>query len=451
MLPNRLAVLGAPLRPWVAFGARGNRPYQVISVSQAVLSAFATDSLFVPFLLVLGANPALVMLVGMLPVLGSAAQALMPEALRRTGGNLRGIALALTALGETRGIWFAAVATAVALHAIPDGAAIALVAAIVLIANSGALVAEATLFSWLAIVLPDAERRIVTPKMMGVTAGASAVILLPAGVALGALAPASASWLYAALFAASFLASLPLLRTVARLPHPGRVTIPRVAAAPAPTPALQSFLRGSAWNAAGIGLTPYFGVFAVAVLGMSPGFAVVLSGVWALASLLTGAVVGAVLSQVSSARLLKTAYAVRGAGMVLCLAAFPGNGAAGAVLLAAVTVSAVGYSASVLAQTERLFRLTAGPALVAAQATMTARNAAAFTAGGLLLSGATVLGEGIGFPAWAGMFVASALPRFIAARATDAPASWRTAPPAAVAEAVPVADATVPLPVLSAG
>jgi hypothetical protein len=436
MLPNRFGTLAAPLRPWTAFAARRNRPYQVISVSQAVLSAFATDALFVPFLLVLGANPALVMLVGMLPVLGSAAQALIPATLRRTGGDLRGITIVLTALGETRGIWFAAVATGVALRAIPDGAAIALVAAIVLIANSGALVAEATLFSWLAIVLPDAERRTVTPKMMGMTAGASAVILLPAGIALSSLGPFLASWLYAAFFATSFLASLPLLRTMTRLPHPGRVTIPRAAAAPAPTPALRSFMRASAWNAAGIGLTPYFGVFAVAVLGMSPGFAVVLSGVWALASLLTGVVVGAVMAQVSSAWLLRTAYAVRGAGMVLCLAAFPGNGAAGAVLLAAVTVSAVGYSASVLAQTERLFRLTAGPALVSAQATMTARNAAAFTAGGLLLSGSTVLGEGIGFPAWAGMFVASALPRFIAARGTEAPASWRTSPTPGVTAAL---------------
>lgn len=426
MLPPRFHALAAPFHPWAAFAARRNRPYLLISGSQAVLAAFATDSLFVPFLLVLGANPAFVMLVGMLPVLGSAAQALMPAALRRTDGNLRGITIALTALAETRGIWFAAVAAGVALHALPDGAAIVLVAVIVLVSNSGALVAEATLFSWLAIVLPDAERRAVTPKMMGVTSGASALILLPAGVVLGSVVPAVASWLYAAFFGLAFLASLPLVRAVARLPRPGRVTIPAAAAAPEPTPALRSFLRASVWNAAGIGLTPYFGVYAVAVLGMSPGFAVVLSGVWALASLLTGAVLGAVLAQVSSARLLRTAYAVRGAGMVLCLAAFPGNPAAGAVLLAAVTVSAMGYSATVLAQTERLFRLTAGPALLAAQASMTARNAAAFTAGGLLLSGATVLGEGIGFPAWAGMFVASAVPRFVAARGTEAPASWRT-------------------------
>ena len=432
--------LAAPFRSWVDFAARRNRRYQAIAGSQAVLAAFATDALFVPFLLVLGANPAFVTFIGLLPVLGSAAQGLMPAALRRTDGNLRGITLALTAATETRGVWFALVAAGVALHALPDGVAIALVAVIVLVANSGALVAEATLFSWLAIVLPDGERRIVTPKMMGVTAGASAMILLPAGVALGVADPVLARWLYAAFFAAGFLASLPLVRTVARLPAPGRVTIPRANAAPEPTPGLRAFLRSSTWNAAGIGLTPYFGVFAVAVLGMSPGFAVLLSGVWALASLVTSAVLGAVLAQTSSARLLRAAYALRGAGMVLCLAAFPGNPAAGAVLVAAVTISAVGYSATVLAQTERLFRLTAGPALVSAQATMTARNAAAFTAGGLVLSGATAVAGGIGFPAWAGMFVASALPRFVAAHGTDVPASWRTAPavatPAVVASPV---------------
>jgi hypothetical protein len=57
---------------------------------------------------------------------------------------------------------------------------------------------------------------------------------------------------------------------------------------------------------------------------------------------------------------------------------------------------------------------------------MTARNAVAFTAAGLVLSGATVLAEGIGFPAWAGMFAASALPRFVAAHDTEVPDGWRT-------------------------
>lgn len=423
---NPIRRLAAPLRPWAGFAARRNRPYQVVATSQAVLAAFATDALFVPFLLVLGANPAYVTFVGLLPVLGSAAQALMPRALRRTDGNLRGITVALTAATETRGLWFALVAAAVALHAIPDGAAIALVTLVVLVACSGALVAEANLFSWIAIVLPDDERRSLTPKMMGVTTGASAVLLLPAGVLLGAVAPGVATWLYAAFFGLAALASLPLVRTVARLPRPGRVTIPRAAAAAAPAPGLRSFLRASAWNAAGVGLTPYFGVFAVSVLGMSPGFAVVLSGVWALASLLTSAVLGAILAGVSSARLLRAAYVSRVLGMLLSVAAFPGNGAASAVLVIAVTINAVGYAATVLGQTERLFRLTSGSALVAAQATMTARNAGAFTATGLVLSAATVLAEGIGYPAWAAMFVASALPRVVAAHGTEVPASWRT-------------------------
>ena len=437
MISNPVRTIAAPFRPWLSFAARRNRPYQVIAGSQAVLAAFATDALFVPFLLVLGANPAFVTFVGLLPVLGSAAQAFVPAALRRTDGNLRSIAVVLTAATETRGIWFAVVAAMVAFHAIPDGVAIGLVALIVLVSCSGALVAEATVFSWLAIVLPDNERRDITPKMMGVTAGASALLLLPAGVLLGAVDATVASWLYVAFFGVGFVASLPLIRTVARLPNPGRVSIPRAAVAPAPTPALRSFVRASTWNAVGVGMTPYFGVFAVVVLGMSPGFAVVLSGVWALAALLTSAVLGAVLAQASSARLLRAMYALRGAGMLLCLTAFPGNVAAGPILVAAVTISAVGYSGTVLAQTERLFRLTGGPSLVAAQASMTARNAVAFTAAGFVLSGATVLGEGIGFPAWAGMFAASALPRFVAAHGTEVPSTWRTAQaPAPAAAAV---------------
>jgi hypothetical protein len=145
-----------------------------------------------------------------------------------------------------------------------------------------------------------------------------------------------------------------------------------------------------------------------------------------------------VLAQVSSARLLRAAYALRGVGMLVCLAAFPGNALAGSMILVAVILSAVGYQATVLAQTERLFRLTAGPALVAAQAQFTARNAIAFTGGGFVLSGLTVIAEGIGFPAWAGMFVASAVPRFVAAHGTEVPATWRTAQlPVTAADAIP--------------
>lgn len=431
--------LATPLRPWIGFGARSNRPYLAIAGSQAVLAAFATDSLFVPFLLVLGAHPAFVTFIGLLPVLGSAAQALMPAALRRSDGNFRAITLGLTIAAETRGLWFALVALGVALHAVSSAVAIALVSVIVLVAGSAALVAEANLFSWLAIVLPDGERRSVTPKMLAVTAGASALLLLPAGVLLDVVTPGVATWLYAAFFGLAAIASLPLIRTVSRLPRPGRVTIPRADTVPAPQPALRSFLRASAWNAAAVGLTPYLGVFSVSVLGMSPGFAVVLSGVWALASLVASAVLGAVLAQVSSARLLRAAYLSRGFGMLLCLAAFPGNAAAGAVMLAVATINAVGYAATTQAQTERLFRLTSGSALVAAQASMTARNATAFTAAGVVLSAATVVAEGIGFPAWAGMFAASAVPRFVAAHGTEVPASWRTTAPQAPVAAPAVA------------
>lgn len=423
-----LSSLAAPVRPWRAFLARRNRPYQLIAGSQAVLAAFATDSLFVPFLLVLGAHPAVVTAIGLLPVLGSAAQALLPAALRRTGGNLRGITIVLTVATETRGIWFAIVAAAVALGAIPSGAAIALIALIVLVASSGALVAEATLFSWLAIVLPDAERRAITPRMMGLTAGLSAVLLLPAGIVLAVVEPGVAAWLFVVLFTAGAVVSLPLVRAVVRLPRPGRVTVPRAEAAPAPAPALRSFLRGSAWNAAGAGLTPYFGVFAVAVLGMSPGFAVALSGVWAMVSLLTSVVLGGVLPQLSSARVLRLSYIARTVGMLLCVAALPGSATAALILVLAVSINAAGYSATALGQTERLFRLTSGPVLVAAQASFTSRNAAAFTAGGVALSTATVVAAGIGFPAWIAMFVAAALPRLMAARSTEVPPNWRTAP-----------------------
>ena len=80
---------------WRAFAATRYRPFQAIGIGQAFTASYASDALFVPLLLLLGAPAALVILVGAAPVAGAALQALAPQILRRMKGNLRGLTLML--------------------------------------------------------------------------------------------------------------------------------------------------------------------------------------------------------------------------------------------------------------------------------------------------------------------------------------------------------------------
>ena len=96
------------LTRWRAFASAHYRPFQAIAVGQAFTLSYASDALFVPVLLRLGAPPALVVLVGATPLTGAALGALAPQILRRFKGNLRRLTLGL-ALAEVRGFVLAAI------------------------------------------------------------------------------------------------------------------------------------------------------------------------------------------------------------------------------------------------------------------------------------------------------------------------------------------------------
>src|ERR1035437_4565317 len=165
---------------WRAFASAHYRPFQAIAVGQAFTASYSADALFVPLLLRLGAPAALVVVVGAAPVGGAALQALAPQILRRLKGNLRGLTLAL-ALSEVRGFILAAIVAGVAAGAVDRLLGIALISLTVAIGQTAGVLSGSNITLWTAVVLPDAERRLVGPRMGALTMALSTALLLPAG------------------------------------------------------------------------------------------------------------------------------------------------------------------------------------------------------------------------------------------------------------------------------
>jgi len=204
---------------WRAFASGRYRPFQAIAVGQAFTASYASDALFVPLLLVLGAPPALVVVVGAVPVGGAALQALAPQILRRLHGNLRGLTLVLT-LAEVRGFVLAAIVAGVAAGVVGQVPGIALISVTVAIGQTAGVLSGANITLWTAVVLPDAERRLVGPRMGALTMALSTVLLLPAGFVLDAGTQAIGLWAFAAFFLVGGAASMLTPLAVARLPRP---------------------------------------------------------------------------------------------------------------------------------------------------------------------------------------------------------------------------------------
>jgi hypothetical protein len=428
----------AARRGWHWF-LRVHPRYASIGLAQAVVLAFATDALFVPFLLVLGADVAFVSLLGVLPVVGSAAQALVPRALRRNHGDIGGLTVALTAIAETRGFWFALVAAGWAAGVVPTPVAIAVTAVIGVVGGAVGLLAETTLLGWVSVVLPDHERRLVLPRVMGLATGAAAVLLVPSGLLIERVGPTAAGAVFAVLFGIAGLASLGLVAAVRGLPRPKPVQV-RADDTRAPrTPALRRFTTAALWNSVGLGFTPYVSVFVVAVHGLSPGFAVMLSGLWSAAALVTSMGVGSFLATGSASWVLRVAYGARAVGILGLLAAFPASPVAIPVLLASVTLNAFGFTATAVAQNEQLFRL-AGPGAIGFQGLFVAWNAATFSVAGLAGTVLIAIAERVGFGAWAATFLIAGGTRAVAARLTPVPAGWQSTTLRARSSAAPEAE-----------
>jgi hypothetical protein len=304
--------------------------------------------------------------------------------------------------------------------------AIAGVAAVMSLGGAASAIGGANLLAWYGAILPEPERRFVAPRVMGITQGLGATLLLP--VALGVQAGLQTIGLavYAAVFVVAGLAGLGELAAVARLRRPGRVRVARRGERPPLSPETRRFIRIVTIAAAGAGFGPYLSIYAIAVLGETPGFAILLSAASAGASLVTATIVGGLLSRGSASRTLRLSFVLRGGGILLALLAFPGNPYAAAILLVVAVIVAAGASAHTLAANERLLRLTGGIGLIAAQSRFVAGTAGGVTVG--QLSSAVVLAVlPVGFPAFAILMTGSGLVRLALATRIEVSAGWSTA------------------------
>jgi hypothetical protein len=421
---------------WRAFASSHYRPFQAIAVGQAFTASYASDALFVPLLLLLGAPATLVVLVGAAPVGGAALQAFAPQILRRLKGDLRGLTVAL-ALAEVRGFVLAAIVAGIAAGVVGHLPGIVLISVTVAVGQTAGVLSASNITLWTAVVLPDAERRLVGPRMGALTMALSTILLLPAGFVLDAGTQAIGMWAYVAFYVVGGMASTLTPLAVARLPRPGRVLVAREKAGAAEVPpGYRRFRDASVVASFGQGLLPALSLYALDVLGMSAGFAVALSGIGAAGALAGSLAAGSFLFGGSASHVLRASFVIRAVAGVCCAAAIPANPLAPVFLLVGSALFNGGGNAGVLATNERLYRLVPAQARVHYQSRFVGATAAAAGAGAVVCATVLALVPPAAWAAYVALYAGSALSRTVATLRSEVSASWSS-------PSVPPADAPV--------
>jgi hypothetical protein len=402
---------------WRAFAARQYRPFRVLAIAQGFIGALTGPAITIPLLLALDAHPALATALAVLPAAGTMAQRWLPSWLDRTDGNLRGLVILFATVGEPRGLLMAAIVAATAVGVMPATIAILLIGLISGVLGALGATAFSLQQSWYQIILPEEERRLVAPRLGGITLGIGSVILLPIAFAIDGLVEAIGLWAYVGPLLVSGVAGLVPLVILRRLPSPGRIRVPRQTAW---TSDAQSRLRrhGNVMTLAllAAGLSPFLSVYAISVLGTGAGFAIAISAISSATLVISSLYVSTHLQGGSSSRLLRRSFVLRGVALFLGLAAHPLNPAAPAVLILVAVLMAAGDTAGQLAANERLFRLATGPDVLAFQSHFVVRNVGAYTGGVAAASLVMLLG---GWAAFAALFVGAGMVRLTAARVTE--------------------------------
>ncbi len=410
---------------WRAFAAPAYRRYLVLALCQGVVLALSGVALAIPLLIELGLGPGPTTLVASLAVIGPAAQFAVPGLLRRTDGNLRLVTLASAALGETRGLWLGLIAVLVALGV---GNALLVAGLVLATAAMGVFsgVASANLQAWLAVILPEQERRFVAPRIVGLGLAVSAVLLVLVALVLDAAARAFGVGIYAVCFLAAGVAGAVEVAALSRLPSPGRVRVPRLGPEMPAPPGWRRFVAIATLASLGSGLAPYYSVYVMSVLRASASFAVALSALTSGAAVLASTFGAALLAHNSSSRLLRLGYLSLGGGWIAALATTPLNPLALPWFVAIALFVSAGGAIVQIATNERLFRLAAGPAVMAQQGRFVAIASGA-TAAGQLASALALAVAPVGYPVFAVLFVVSGAARFAAASRLPVPESWSDA------------------------
>jgi hypothetical protein len=416
---------------WRAFAARPYRPFRLLAIAQGFIGALTGPAITIPLLLALGAHPALATALAVLPAVGTMSQRWLPAMLDKTDGNLRGLVILFATIGEPRGFLLAAVVGLTAVGWLPAGAAIVLIGVISGLLGAFGATAFSLQQSWYQIILPDEERRLIGPRLGGITLGIGSVILLPLAFTIDALVDGIGLWAYVAPLVVAGLAGMVPLVILRRLRSPGRIRVPRQT--PWSSDAQARLRRhGNVMTLAllSAGLSPFLSVYAISVLGTGAGFAIALSAISSGTLVLASLYVSTHLRGGSASLLLRRSFLLRGFALFLGLAAHPANPFAPVVLVVVAILMAAGDTAGQLAANERLFRLATGPGVLAFQSHFVVRNVGAYTGG--IIAGSAVILLG-GYPAFAILFAAAGTLRFIAARTTEVSARAATMSGAEVA------------------
>ena len=405
------------LSDWRSFAARRYRPFRLLAVAQGFIGSLTGPAITIPLLLALGAHPALATAIAVLPAAGTMVQRWLPAMLDRTDGNLRGLVIWLATAGEPRGLMLAAVVALTAVGWLPASAAIATIGIVSGLLGAFGAIAYSLQGSWYQIILADDERGLIAPRLGGIALGIGSVILLPIALTIDELVASIGLWAYTAPLIASGLAGVVPLVVLRRLPHPGRVRVPRQTAWHADANA-RLRRHGNVMSLAllSAGLSPFLSVYAMTVLGTGAGFAIALSAISSATLVVASLYVSTHLRGGSASRLLRASFLLRGSALFLGLAAHPANPVAPLILVAVAVLMAAGDTAGQLSANERLFRLATGPGVLAFQSHFVIRNVGAYTGGVALSSIVMLLG---GYPAFAILFIGAGLGRFTAARITE--------------------------------
>jgi hypothetical protein len=409
----------AALADWRLFAAGVYRPFRLLAVAQGFIGALSGPAIVIPLLLALGAHPALATLLAVLPAAGTTAQRFIPRLLDRVDGNLRGMVVLAATVGEPRGLLLAGIIGLAAMGVISNGAAIGLVAMVVGIFGSLGAIAYGSLQAWYQIILPDAERRLVAPRLAGITLGIGSVILLPLALTIDDLVARIGLWAYVIPLSVAGTAGLVAAVALRRLPFPGRVRVSHhAAAAAADDGRLSRLARVIMLASLAGGLAPFLSVYAIVVLHTGPGFAIAISATSSATLVLSSIYVSSYLVRGSASRLLHRSMLIRTVALLLGLTAHPANPLAPAIVLLIAVMMAAGDTAGQLSANERLFRLATGPSVIAFQSRFVVRNVAAYGIGLLAASGVMLIG---GYVAFAILFAGAGTVRFVASRFTDIP------------------------------
>ena len=415
--------MSSSLSDWRAFAARNYRPFRLLAIAQGFIGALTGPAITIPLLLALGAHPALATVIAVLPAVGTMTQRWLPAMLDRTDGNLRGIVILFATIGEPRGLLLAAAVALTAVGLLPAWATIALIGIVSGLLGALGSIAYSLQQSWYQIILPDEERRLVAPRLGGITLGIGSVVLLPIALTIDGLVASVGLWAYAVPLLISGLAGMVPLVVLRRLRAPGRIRVPRET--PWKSDAHARLRRhGNVMTLALLsgGLSPFLSVYAMTVLGSGAGFAIALSAISSGTLVLASLYVSTRLRGGSASRLLRGSFVLRGAALFLGLAAHPINPAAPAVLIVVAVLLAAGDTAGQLAANERLFRLATGPGVLAFQSHFVVRNVGAYTGGVAISSVVMLLG---GYAAFAILFFGAGVVRFTAARVIEVTAPAR--------------------------